>query len=350
MRTVELDYDLPEALIATRPLPERDGARLLTLGPDGVSHGEVRAWPGLVEPGSLVVLNETRVIKARLLGRRRASGGRVEVLLVRPLAGADGGEGSRWEALARANRGLRPGVEIEVGTLLVRLVARGPGGTWVVELEAPGPLGAALEREGHVPIPPYLKRADDAEDVARYQTVFARTPGSVAAPTAGLHLTPALLAELERREVRLARLTLHVGLGTFRPVAVEDLGDHDMHTEEYVVGEDLAEAVADARRRGAPVVAVGTTVVRALESAACPEHPGEVRPTAGATRLLITPGYHFRVVDALLTNFHQPRSTLLALVGAFAGLPRVREAYRIAIAEQYRFLSYGDAMWIPRRM
>jgi S-adenosylmethionine:tRNA ribosyltransferase-isomerase len=200
-----------------------------------------------------------------------------------------------------------------------------------------------------VPIPPYLGRLDEPEDAARYQTVFARAVGSVAAPTAGLHLSEPLIERLRARGLTLSRLTLEIGLGTFRPVEADDLDQHPMHSETLEITEELAAEVAGARRRGAPVVAIGTTVVRALEATADPERPGEVRPFRGETRLLIQPGYSFRVVDALLTNFHQPKSTLLALVGAFAGLPRVLEAYAVAVSEGYRFLSYGDAMWLPGR-
>jgi S-adenosylmethionine:tRNA ribosyltransferase-isomerase len=219
-----------------------------------------------------------------------------------------------------------------------------------VSVESNESVEAVLERSGHVPIPPYLDRGDVPEDATRYQTIYAERIGSVAAPTAGLHLTEALLARLEARGVRTARLELSVGLGTFRPVIVDDLDQHTMHVERYVVPRSVADAVADARRRSAPVVAVGTTVVRALESAADESRPGEVRVRDSETRLLIQPGYRFRVVDALLTNFHQPRSTLLALVSAFAGYERTIAAYRHALSSGYRFLSYGDALWIPRRV
>jgi S-adenosylmethionine:tRNA ribosyltransferase-isomerase len=208
---------------------------------------------------------------------------------------------------------------------------------------------AAIERAGRVPIPPYMNRDDEPEDATRYQTVYANQRGSVAAPTAGLHFTNALLERLRQRNVEIARLTLHVGPGTFKPVTSEDLDQHPMHAEEIHVDADVARAIARARDRGAPVVAIGTTVVRALESARDPERTGHVRPFAGDTRLLIQPGYEFGVVDALLTNFHMPRSTLLALVAAFAGLERMRMAYASAVENRYRFLSYGDAMWIPAR-
>ncbi len=211
------------------------------------------------------------------------------------------------------------------------------------------PLDAAVRACGHVPLPPYIKRDDDLADTERYQTVFARRDGAVAAPTAGLHLTNAALARLASRGCSPTNVTLHVGLGTFQPVGVDDLDEHPMHAERYEVSQSTADAIASARARGAPVVAIGTTTVRALESAADPDRPGQVRPSSGETRLLIQPGYAWRVVDALLTNFHLPRSTLLALVCAFGGTERVLEAYRVAVRERYRFFSYGDAMLLWRR-
>ena len=349
MRTSELDYELPNELIAKRPPHERDGGRLLVIGSNAVEHLAIRDWPELVEPGSLVVLNESRVIKARLLGRRAGSGGRVEILLLRAMGAGAGEQAQIWEAMGRANRPLRVGTVVEVGSLRVTVVQRGDEGTLVVKLSAPHSIAQTLDQVGRVPIPPYLRREDDAQDADRYQTVYACEPGSVAAPTAGLHLTESLLTRLVKRGVRIERLCLHVGMGTFRQVVADDLNDHPMHPETFSVTARLASAISATRQVGAPVVAVGTTVVRALESAACPERPGEVRPCTTQTRLLIQPGHEFRVVDSLLTNFHQPRSTLLALVGAFAGMSRIREAYRVAVRARYRFLSYGDAMWIPRR-
>jgi S-adenosylmethionine:tRNA ribosyltransferase-isomerase len=254
-----------------------------------------------------------------------------------------------WEALGKAGSPLREGARLEADELELEVAGRREGGLLVLRVRSGGPVEPFLERKGHVPIPPYLRRADEADDVARYQTVFADKLGSVAAPTAGLHLTEGALATMAERGVRFGRLTLHIGLGTFRPVAVDDLDDHPMHAEHIEVSEQLCAAVADARARGAPVVAVGTTVVRALESAALDDGSGLIRPFFGETRLLIQPGYRFRVVDSLLTNFHQPRSTLLALVCAFAGTNAVLAAYAAAVRDRYRFLSYGDAMWLPRR-
>lgn len=350
VRTELLDYELPEELIAKRPLAERDAGRLLVLDRGAVSHRSVRELPELLPPGALLVVNDTRVRRARVHGARRGSGGKVELLLLgrrREHESSDLRE--VWEALGRASKPLRPGVIIDAGRLVCEVLERGQDGTLLLAIAASLPVEEVLAAEGRVPIPPYLGRDDDADDVLRYQTVYAERIGSVAAPTAGLHLTPELLAQIRARGLTLGRLELEVGLGTFRPVVTDDLAQHVMHEECYRVDDDLVGQVAAARARGAPVVAVGTTVVRALESAADPAKAGHVLAQATATRLLIEPGYAFRVVDALLTNFHQPKSTLLALVAAFAGLEQMRLAYRAAVEQRYRFLSFGDAMWLPRR-
>jgi S-adenosylmethionine:tRNA ribosyltransferase-isomerase len=362
VRTELLDYDLPDAAIARFPTDARDGARLLVLDSDGHGGHDARLrdsrivdFPELVPEGALVVLNATRVRRARVFGARRPGGGRVEFLFIEQVeaveARSDGRE--RWQVLGRANKPLSAGTLIDADAgLTVEVLSPLEGGVLdvAVSVASKESVEAVLERAGHVPIPPYLDRGDVPEDATRYQTVYAEQIGSVAAPTAGLHLTEALLARLEARGVRTARLHLSVGLGTFRPVNTDDLDQHPMHVERYSVPRSVAEAVSEVRRRGAPVVAVGTTVVRALESAADPSRPGEVNAVEDAeTRLLIQPGYRFRVVDALLTNFHQPRSTLLALVSAFAGYDRTFAAYRHALSSGYRFLSYGDALWIPRR-
>jgi S-adenosylmethionine:tRNA ribosyltransferase-isomerase len=351
VRTALFDYELPDELIAERPPVERDGARLLVLGEGGPESAHVRDIAGLIPEGALVVLNQTRVRKARIFGRRQGTLGKVELLLLRATRGAtsEAGEHEVWEALGKATSPLREGSRIEAGELLLEVIGRRDGGLLVVRVLAGGPLEAFLEQHGHVPIPPYIRREDEAADVERYQTVFAEKLGSVAAPTAGLHLTDAALAALSARGVTFGRLTLHIGLGTFRPVAVDDLDQHPMHAEHIEITPELCSAVAAARARGAKVVAIGTTVMRALESAAPDDGSGLVRPFVGETRLLIQPGYRFRVVDALLTNFHQPRSTLLALVCAFGGTDAVLSAYAAAVRERYRFLSYGDAMWLPRR-
>lgn len=356
MQTSELDYPLPKALVARRPVPQRDGGRLMVLERTSCRDHQILDWPEMLAPGALVVLNDTRVIKARLVGQRRGTGGRVELFLLAREGGVRLGETSedateqRWEAIARPHRRLTPGTVIDLGPLQAIVLDRRPGGVLEVKLAAERGVARAIESSGHVPIPPYLEREDDEEDVERYQTVFARHPGSVAAPTAGLHVSERVLSRLAERGVHIATLTLHVGVGTFRPVTTVNLEDHVMHPESFVVGADLVRQLRSARARGAPVVAVGTTVVRALESAAHPERRGEVKECASETRLLIQPGYDFRVVDSILTNFHLPRSTLLALVAAFAGLERTRQAYRTAIERQYHFYSYGDAMWIPERL
>lgn len=352
MRTDLLAYDLPQERIAKYPLASRDGARMLVVDGSGFTDSWVRDWPQQVPERALVVLNDTRVFKARLLGNRCPSGGRVELLLLARLEPvAAGAETSQtWRALGRASKLLRPGTVIECGSLIARIQSRRADGELVITLESELPIETAIDRNGHVPIPPYLGRADETIDAERYQTVFADRTGSVAAPTAGLHLTHDLLQRLVAKGVRIATVTLHVGVGTFRPVTALDLDQHPMHEESYEVSEELAAHIAVARSRAEPVIAVGTTVVRALESARDPARPGCVLPCRQSTSLLIQPGYEFRIIDGLLTNFHMPKSTLLALVGAFAGLERTLEAYEVAIKREYRFLSYGDAMWIPQRL
>jgi S-adenosylmethionine:tRNA ribosyltransferase-isomerase len=369
MRVDALQYELPVELIAQRPADERESARLLHLPSHGAAPEHLRAvdLPSLLPHGALVVLNDTRVIPARLLGRKRETGGRIEVLLVRrvgsrelEVAAGDVRPAEVWRALGKASKALKFGTDVEVlgrganagpAGLFVRLLGRAPDdGLLEVALFTPdgGPIDAALRACGHVPLPPYIKREDEPDDADRYQTVFARHDGAVAAPTAGLHLTNAMLGRLAVLGCDVASITLHVGLGTFQPVAVEDLDHHPMHAERYVVSQATADAVARARARGAPVVAIGTTTVRALESAADLDRPGFVRAASGETRLLVQPGYAWRVVDALFTNFHLPRSTLLALVCAFAGTERVLFAYRLAVEQRYRFFSYGDAMLLWR--
>jgi S-adenosylmethionine:tRNA ribosyltransferase-isomerase len=341
MLAAELDYDLPEACIAQRPPPDRDGGRLLVLG-EPLEHRAVKEWSALVPEGALVVLNDTRVMKARVFAQREGTGGKLEVLFL----DQHPSEPDIWQVMVKSNRPVRPGDRAQVGDARFEFLERLPQGTrW---LRCSGDVPALLRSHGHVPLPPYVRRPDDASDEARYQTVFAKHTGSAAAPTAGLHVTPAMLGELGSRGVRVAHVTLHVGAGTFKPVSTESLDDHPMHTERYLIGQELADEITAARQRGGPVVAVGTTVVRALESAALREGAAF---SAGpyATELLIQPGFSFQVVDALLTNFHAPKSTLLALVYAFAGAAATRAAYAASLASGYRFLSYGDAMWIPKR-
>lgn len=347
MRVELLDYLLPEQAIAQRPTEERDGARLLLVGADGVTHHRLTDWVSLVPDASLVVLNDTRVRRSRLRAQK-STGGSVELLFLE--ASAAGPDTQVWTALAHANRPLRVGARLELGPMRFTVIGRGASGELSLEVKGDVDTEAFFERYGQVPLPPYIRRDAGPDDAERYQTVFAEQLGSAAAPTAGLHLTRAMLSALEERGIRVARVTLHVGAGTFLPVRAADLDDHPMHAEHYCVGPALVEQVAQARQRGAPVVAVGTTVVRALESAHDSARPGHVQPRSEQTRLLIQPGFQFRVVDALLTNFHAPRSTLLALVSAFIGQRRCASAYRLALAENYRFLSYGDAMWLPRRL
>jgi S-adenosylmethionine:tRNA ribosyltransferase-isomerase len=369
MRVDTFHYELPQDLIAQHPAPEREDARLMVLPARGtvIDHRKVSDLPDLVEQGSLFVVNDTRVIPARILGRK-PTGGAFEWLLVRRTGARELEKvpGQRrgdeiWRALGKGIGPLKPGTSFEVQgrgapegsapVLVVTLLDRASeDGLLEVMVSAPSgeSVRAALETCGHVPLPPYIRRSDVPVDAARYQTVYAREDGAVAAPTAGLHLTEAILERLASKGCEIARLTLHVGLGTFQPVQSEDLDQHPMHEEAFEVTASAAEAIARARARGAPVIAVGTTSARALESAADLDRPRQVRPMKGATRLLIQPGYRWRVVDALLTNFHQPRSTLMALVCAFAGTESVLEAYRTAVRERYRFFSYGDAMFLRR--
>ena len=352
MALSDFEFDLPDALVARAPLERRDASRLLVLdrATGRFAHRTFRDWPGLLRPGDLVVLNDTRVIPARLLGRKQGSGGRVELLLVRPdadvdaagaLSGPPGALG--WVCLGQASKGLRPGTVVELEGGKATVVEALGEGEFRVRFEAEASIGTLLERAGRVPLPPYVDREPTPEDRTRYQTVYARIDGSVAAPTAGLHLTPETFAELEARGVERRFVTLDVGPGTFLPVRGDDESSHRMHAERYHVPEETAAAVNRARREGRRVVAVGTTVVRTLESAV---DRGSVRAGTGSSQLFIRPPYAFQVVDALLTNFHLPRSTLLMLVSAFAGREKVLAAYRAAVAEHYRFFSYGDATFI----
>lgn len=335
MKRSDFDFELPPELIAQEPLADRSGSRLLLLEREEdvpPRHYEFREIVDLLAPGSLLVLNESRVIPARFFGKRE-SGGKVEVLLTEP--DARGG----WQALLRCGGTLRPPdelVSLEEGQATLRVLERLEGGHYRVEFVEEAALEAA-ERCGRMPLPPYVKRPADAADRVRYQTVFARVPGAIAAPTAGLHFTPELLAELEARGVTIAKVVLHVGLGTFLPVRVDDLSEHRMHSERYEIPEETRAILA---AHAGPIVACGTTSVRALEAYAASGEP------SGRTELFITPGYEFRSVDSLITNFHLPESTLLMLVAALIGRERLFASYREAIAQGYRFYSYGDAMLI----
>jgi S-adenosylmethionine:tRNA ribosyltransferase-isomerase len=337
--TRDFDYDLPAASIAQEPAP-RGESRLLALDRQGPErHARVSDLPRLLRPGDLLVLNDTRVIPARLYGRS-AGGGRMEILLIERVAERE------WEALVKPGRRARPGAVFELAEgLAAEVVDKREDGRH--RLCFTEPIEPHLDQLGHIPLPPYIHRPDTAEDRERYQTVFARQPGAVAAPTAGLHFTTALLEEIAAAGVEIARVTLHVGIGTFKPVSAERIEEHRMESERYEIGEETAGAIQRARDAGRRIMAVGTTVVRTLESAA-QAGEGEVRAGSNATALFITPGYRFQVVDVLLTNFHLPCSTLLMLVSAFAGRERVLAAYEEAIREGYRFYSYGDAMLVER--
>jgi S-adenosylmethionine:tRNA ribosyltransferase-isomerase len=337
MRPSDFSYTLPPELIAQHPSPIRSASRLLHLERGGVADRSFTDLPDLLRPGDLLVFNDTRVLPARLYGRKD-SGGRVELLLERIL----GDHKARVQI--RASKSPRSGtrIAIECGTDPVAVTV-GPIADGFYDLEFSSPVFEVLEAIGHTPLPPYIERPDGPADRDRYQTVFARRPGSVAAPTAGLHFDAALLEALRRRGVAMGFLTLHVGAGTFQPLRVERVEQHRMHRERIEIEEPLCRLVADTRDRGGRIVAVGTTSVRALETAA---QDGELRPYCGDTGLFIYPGHHFRSVDALITNFHLSRSTLLMLVSAFAGRERVLAAYRHAVAGGYRFYSYGDAMFI----
>ena len=334
----DLHFDLPERLIAQHPPEQRGSSRLLHM--DGTGTLRDLRFPDLADllrAGDLLVFNDTRVIPARLLGRKD-SGGRVEILVERLLGG------SVVLAHVRASKPPKSGTAIILEDGVTRCVMRERAGEcFVLEFEGDEPLTNLLARVGHVPLPPYIARPDDQADLERYQTVYARREGAVAAPTAGLHFDEAFLRTLAAQGVETAFLTLHVGSGTFQPLRVERLEEHRMHAEYCEVGADLVEAVQRAKARGGRVVAVGTTSARALESAA---RRGALAPFAGETDIFITPGFEFRCVDALLTNFHLPGSTLLALVSAFAGHAAIMNAYRHAVEKEYRFFSYGDAMFL----
>ncbi len=336
MLTSELDYELPEALIAQKPAEPRDSSRLMVVDvtEGSISHHVFAELPRFLRPADALVLNETKVLPARIVAHK-PSGGEVELLFLRDLGG-------RWEVLARPSKRLRAGLVLSAGGEELRAVESLGGGHWVVE---GSDVRAMLERGGRMPLPPYIEPTADAERA--YQTIYARNPGSAAAPTAGFHFTERVLAEAERAGAEIARLTLHVGVGTFAPIRAPNLEEHPMHPEYYSVPNHTALAVENAAR----VVAAGTTVARALETWAATGECG------GESRIFIYAGYEWRVVDALLTNFHLPRSTLLAMVMSFGGKGLVREAYRVAVEERYRFYSFGDAMllmgggrnlWTPR--
>ncbi len=343
MRTDAFDFDLPAGRIADRPAVPREAARLLEVGAR-LRDRTVGDLPDLLRPGDALVVNDTRVVPARLFGRRGKA--RIEVTLIRP---AGGPARLDWAAFARPARRLKPGDAIAFADgFAARVVGRGPGGEVRLRFPEGLDLAGALDRHGHAPLPPYIRRpaGPDARDRRDYQCVYARVDGAVAAPTAGLHLTERLLRQIAERGIAVVPVTLHVGAGTFLPVRAAVVADHAMHAERGEIAAAAARAIAGVRDAGGRVVAVGTTSLRLIESAAGED--GTVAPFAGETRLFITPGYRFRAVDALLTNFHQPRSTLFMLVAAFSGLARMKAAYAHAVAAGYRFHSYGDATFLTR--
>ncbi len=345
METAEFDYHLPEELIAQHPCPERDQARMLVVDRTAAElvHARVADLPAYLRPGDLLVLNDTRVVPCRLTVRREDTGGRGELFVLEDVGGG------RWDALFRARRRPAPGSRwtVEPDGGVAEVLAVHDRGRVTVAWHGDRPLPEVLDAAGRTPLPPYIRRPDardEPEDRRRYQTIYAREPGAVAAPTAGLHFTPALLDRLRGQGVETAFLTLHVGLGTFRPVTADRVEDHEMDAERYRVPPEAADAVNRARGEGRRVVAVGSTSVRTLETAAGPDGTG--RAGEGRSGLFIVPGHRFRAVDAMLTNFHLPRSTLVMMVSALAGRERILAAYAEAVRRRYRFYSYGDSMLI----
>ena len=342
MKDVFFEYDLPNHLIAQEPCSERDQSRLLVVRrkEQTLAHYSFSDLPELLHPGDLLVLNDTRVMPARLIGRRARTGGKWEGLFLRELP--DG----QWEVMCQARGRLTAGepIEIEPGPLIVHLVRKTDGGHWLIRLEKRLPALELLQAHGRVPLPPYIRKGiAERQDQNRYQTVYARQAGAIAAPTAGLHFTPGVFDRLKQREIGWAFVTLHVGPGTFQPIQAADFRKHHMHCEWGELSVETAERLAERRRHGGRIVAIGTTSVRVLESAA---QDGQCRAWSGETDLFIYPPYIFKAVDALVTNFHLPRSTLLLLVNAFAGPELIRQGYATAIRDGYRFYSYGDAMLI----
>jgi S-adenosylmethionine:tRNA ribosyltransferase-isomerase len=342
MLVKDFTYSLPDGLIARHPPEKRDGSRLMLLdrSSGSVTEDKFSNLSRYLRPGDLLVMNDTRVIPARLFGCK-PTGGRVEIFLLRRLNGGI----ERWECLLKSSKKFREGQNILLESGMTAVVrSRCVSENWLVEFIGNEPFDIWLEREGHIPLPPYLQRDDCAGDRERYQTVIAREPGAVAAPTAGLHFTHELLALLALNGIETAFLTLHTGLGTFQPVRVEHVEDHQIHTERFVIPHDTAETVNRTKAAGGRVIAVGTTSARTLEYSA--QQSGHVEAGSGEADIYIYPGYRFKVVDALITNFHLPESTLLMLVSALAGRELVIEAYREAVSRGFRFYSYGDAMFV----
>jgi S-adenosylmethionine:tRNA ribosyltransferase-isomerase len=338
MQLSAFDFPFDASLIATQPSLPRDHARLLVLqrGDRSLAHRRVDELPELLHPGDLLVVNNTKVMAARVVGRKRSSGAEVEILFVKDLGNAI------WEVLIKGT--FRPGQTLDLGLEAVAVVVERGAIRTTVRVESPIPVSEWLQQHGRMPLPPYIKRAPTDQDRAWYQTIFAQHEGAIAAPTAGLHFTSDLLARLQQRGVELRAVTLHVGVGTFKPVTVDQIEDHRMAAEWVEVGVETVRAIEQARATGRRIVAVGTTVVRALETAAHAD--GQIRAYQGETDMFMTPGFSFKAVDALLTNFHLPRTTLLMLVSALAGTEFLRQAYAEAVRQRYRFYSYGDAMLI----
>lgn len=345
MKTADFDYDLPEELIAQTPLENRTASRLLVLNPKKKVMKD-KVFSDLLDflnPGDALVLNETKVLPARIIGVKKDTGGVAELLLLKDLGN------DTWECLARPQKRLKIGTEIDFGLegsencpLIAKVIELKDEGITRVKFIYEGIFLEILERLGTMPLPPYIH--EQLKDQSRYQTVYAKNLGSAAAPTAGLHFTPELLEKIEKKGVKIIRITLHVGLGTFRPVVVDDVKNHQMHTESYEISESAANELNEVRETGGRIVAVGTTTVRTLETVA--EKYGEFKACSGETSIFIYPGYKFKAVDAMITNFHLPKSTLLMLVSAFAGKDFIMEAYKHAVWEKYRFFSFGDAMFI----
>ena len=339
MKTSDFLYDLPEELIAQSPMEPRDHSRLLVYerSTGQITHKHFYDVIDYLKPGDALVINDTRVIPARLYGTR-PGGGACELLLLKQLGP------KKWESLVRPGAKLKPGKRVSIGggRLLATVTGEAEGGARIVEFECEGTFEAALDELGEMPLPPYIH--EKLKDKTRYQTVYAREDGSAAAPTAGLHFTSELLERIKQKGIRVIPVLLHVGLGTFRPVKAENVEDHEMHSEYYEVTPEAAEAVAEVRRAGGRIVAVGTTSVRTLESAS--DQDGQLHPGSGWTKIFITPGYKFKCVDALITNFHLPGSTLLMLISALMGREEALRVYGVAVGEKYRFFSFGDAMLI----
>jgi S-adenosylmethionine:tRNA ribosyltransferase-isomerase len=340
MKTKDFYYELPEELIAQHPLKNREESRLLILDrkTGEIEHRKFKDIVEYLNPGDCLVLNDTRVIPARLFGNRIGKEEKIEFLLLKNI------EGSRWEVLVKPGKKVKPGTKVEFGNglLVSEVLSIEEGGTRIVEFTYDGIFEEILDRLGEMPLPPYIK--EKLEDKERYQTVYSKKKGSAAAPTAGLHFTKELLSDIEKKGVNLVFITLHVGLGTFRPVKVENIEEHNMHSEYYEVTEEAAKIINDTRKNGGRVIAVGTTSTRTLETIATED--GKVEAKKGWTDIFIYPGYKFKAIDGLITNFHLPESTLLMLVSAFAGREKILNAYRIAVEKRYRFFSFGDAMFI----